>query len=124
LSERLLASSKYQMAACVSRTAGIRKCRAESCPTSHGGLGNILFRDWYVQNCPQSAKASKRRFRPLLFLQEVHKIQYFLGLLRWQLAQFLEHLLFDSLLYASRMRFRVFDLGCISWLAAIAPGNG
>ena len=41
-SERFWVSSKYQMAACVSRTAGIRRSLAESYPTFRGEPGRYL----------------------------------------------------------------------------------
>ena len=77
---------------------------------------DIFFRDLYVQVCPQPAQAAARLLRAVLLFQEVHKVQHFLLLLRRQIAEFFDNLLFYGhgdassgdlgSLYACWMRFR------------------
>src|SRR5437660_12589374 len=85
-------------------------------PTPHftAGLGDVLLSDLDVEIFPKSAQTATGVFRPVLLFQEVHKIQYFFLLLRRQITQFFEDLLFyghacliDDLasLYASWTRF-------------------
>jgi hypothetical protein len=52
VSLRLLASSKYHIAACVSRMAGIRKCHRDGCPTSHDGLQRYVLPRWVYSGLP------------------------------------------------------------------------
>jgi hypothetical protein len=59
-------------------------------------LGDIFFRDVYIQVLPQPAQAAERLLRaPVLLFQGVHKVQYFLLLLRRQIAEFFDNLLFN-----------------------------
>ncbi len=54
------------------------------------GLSNIFFCYMNVQICPQSQKALSRFFRTVLGFRELHKVQHFLLLVRWQVAKLLE----------------------------------
>src|SRR5205823_1848528 len=83
-------------------------------PHFTAGLGDVLLSDLDVEIFPKSAQTATGVFRPVLLFQEVHKIQYFFLLLRRQITQFFEDLLFYGhacligdlvSLYASWTRF-------------------
>jgi hypothetical protein len=60
-------------------------------------LGNIFFGDVDIQICPQPAQTAARLLRAAVpFVEEVHKVQNFLLLLRRQIAELFKNLLFEG----------------------------
>src|SRR5208282_871988 len=82
-----LGAKTYQIAACGSSTAAIKRYPLGSCPHLAARFGNVRFDDVHAEIFQETLQASQRPRGSVPWLQGLQELQHFLLLLRGQPAQ-------------------------------------